>query len=800
MSPDKSTRATTFGAATSHFILRGNFPAKDLLPIIPPGGKVSKNSGIKQDQIGKIPGVYSYARKEWYGLTGQWAIKGLSQEQIDKSIAWPTDSVGLRAEHWPALDLDVNTEAVRDLVISLAEQRLGNAPTRIRDNAPRALLVYRHTGEEPLRKMKLVFKCDKGVSHAVEFLGLGQQYLINGTHQSGSLYEWQENADLATWGAEGLCKITAQDARSFMDVLRTEIVARKWTVLTDIKFSGATARSGMPVDQLEPIVPLETALAALRAIPNNQETLPMREDIVGILAAFRAAVGKDSFQEDVIDACRQWATEHGWADEEYFNQVWKSLSHIKIGPQKLFGMAHKHGWVGDAVQDFKDSAEADVAISAARDEQEQADEALRLLAKQVVYWTSANRWIERETKTQFSIQAFNQAPNLGILIAPSGTAGLRTASNILLNSPHVQTVSGMTYLPGEPQLVTWELNGVKNIYFNKWSTNPVPELKVNNKEIDVWLSHVNYLFNDEEDREYLLDFLAHVLQKRGKKIRWAPVVVGNQGVGKDLFLRPVVKGLGGQTNAQTVQPERLNGTFIDFWEKELLIVEEISRSQKTDVYERLKAIVSGTVSDTVTIERKFQQPYEVPLVVNMLFVTNHSDALSLTVDDRRFFVIHSYAEPKENSYYAKLVEFYDNQGWQKVYNWLLKRDIAQFNPDARPRFNDAKRQMIEESAPFYMLWMRDEYLPSRSVVLVKDILQATATDLNIPVHVREKMLSQAQVSKALKFAGWVSRQTRWDRDTRVQLWCRTDELANSPVEILKARYTAEINKKLVNVR
>lgn len=796
----KSIRAVTFGAATSHFILRGNFPSADLIPIIPPGAKVSKNSGINSEQIGKIPGVYSYSRKEWYGLTGQWAIKGLSQEQIDKATAWPTDNIGLRAEHWPALDLDTNSEEVRDVIISLAEQRLGNAPTRVRDNAPRALLVYRHTGEEPLRKMKIIFKCNKGISHAVEFLGLGQQYLIHGTHKTGSLYEWQENADLATWGAEGLCKITAQDARAFMDVLRTEILARKWTLEKDLRLSGTSARTGMPVDQLEPVVSVETALAALNAIPNNFDILPLREDLVGVLAAFRAAIGKESTKPEVFEECRDWAVKYDWATDAYFDEIWKSLTHVKVGPQRLFGLAHKHGWIGDAVQDFKDNEEADTAINAARDEQAAADEALRLLAKQVVYWSSANRWIERETNTQFSVQAFNQAPGLGISIAPAGAAGLRAASNILLNSSYVQTVSGMTYLPGEPQLVTWELNGIKNIYWNKWSTNPVPQMTVTNKDITIWLDHVHYLFSDGEDREYLLDFLAHVLQKRGRKIRWAPVIVGNQGIGKDLFLRPIVKGLGGQTNAQTVQPERLNGTFIDFWEKELLIVEEISRSQKTDVYERLKAIVSGTVSDTVTIERKFQQPYEIPLVVNMLFFTNHSDALSLTVDDRRFFVIHSYAEPKDNAYYAKLVEFYNNQGWQKVYNWLLKRDIAEFNPDARPRFNDAKRQMIEESAPFYMLWMRDEYLPSRSVVLVKDVLQATATDLNIPSLVREKMLSQAQVTKALKFAGWVSRQTRWDRDTRVQLWCKTDEIANSSADLLKARYIAEINKKLVNVR
>lgn len=793
-----------FSKSTAPFILKGRFPPEDLLPIIPPGAKVASKSAVDAKQVGKIPGRYDAKTQQWWGLTGAWPTNGVSEQLQAEAATWPTENVGLRAELWPAVDVDVATDEARELIEGLLNFYLGTAPVRVRANSPRALFVFRKTGEEPIRKMRIVFKDTDGNEHAVEILGLGQQYLVAGTHPSGTDYTWRENADILTCGANGLTGVTATEARTFMDALAAEITAKGWAIVRDVRLRG-TSGAGVAVKDLDPVLPVNLALAALKAVPNNEDTLPLREDLVGLLASFKATLGRDALKPKVEAAAREWATEQGWCDADYFETVWNSLTHVRVGHERLTGLAHKHGWVGDAAADFKDAGDTTERIAAVQSEEEEDAKKIETLKKRVVYWADAQRWIDRDTKSQLSHAAFNSSPSLGVTVAPSGATGTRTAANKLLNSPNcVQVVAGMTYLPGQPQLASWEMNGRSAYYFNKWTDNPVPNTgAVGDDGITPWLDHLAFLFENEDDRNYLLDYFAHVVQRRGHKIRWAPIIIGNQGVGKDLMLRPIVFGLGRNTNVATIRPERLMGQFIDFWEKELVIVEEISRTDRTDVYERMKAVISGTASDTVTIERKFEQPYEVPNTVNFVFFSNHSDALNLSADDRRFFVIHSYAEPKGSDYYEALnKEFYErDHGWAKVFQWLKQRDISAFSPDARPRFNEAKARMIEDAAPYYCLWMRDEFLARRSVVTIKDVLDALATDFNFPERVRKEMKSQAQVSRALKFAGWVYRaqQLRVDKKSRVNVYCASQQISETGSDLLKQRYLAEKDRKLASI-
>lgn len=799
MSEDK----LAFAKAALPFIQRAAFSQNDLLPIIPPGAKLLAKSAVDPKSAGKIPGRYNPRTQEWSGLTGAWPTMGVSASFSAQASAWPTDNVGLRAENWPGLDIDVASDEARELVETLAGLYLGHGPVRVRAGAPRALIVFKKAGDEPIRKMRLVFKDQAGAEHAVELLAHGQQYLIAGVHPSGARYEWREGADLATWGAGSLTKITAEDARNFFDALHSDVVARGWTVVRDIRLRPSAGGIGFPVKDLEPIVAKETALAALKAIPNTEDVLPMREDLVGLLAAFKAAVGKDS--DKCTNAVREWAAAFDWADEGYVDGVWHSLTHVRVGPERLFGLAHKFGFVGDAQEDFKDDVDTEKKIAAAQAMADEEDAKLTLVASKLVYWPDQMTFIIKETGQNLSHGALNSFHGLGTEIAPSGATGVRSAANKLINSGKVSQVAGVTYLPGKPQLATWVLNGKGALYFNRWIDAELNLPKeTTDDRVRPWLDHIAYLFENQDDREYLIDFLAHLVQHRGRKIRWAPIIIGNQGVGKDLFLRPILRGLA--HNARTVQPQDLMGRFIDFYEKELVIVEEMMRFEKNEVYERMKATISGTASDTNTIERKFQMPYEVPNVVNFIFFSNHSDALNLSHDDRRFFVINSHATAKENDYYTQLADaFYDEQeGWKHVVTWLRQRDISRFNPNHRPKMNEDKESMIRESQPLTTLWLHEELnsgaYKHRSILTVSEILFRCASDFSIPEAIRKNLRYPSQVANALRYARWHqrSRQIRINGQGE-RPYCKTPEIAALDNEMFRARYKAETEKKLANV-
>lgn len=797
----------TFGQSTAPFVA-ARFPQNDLLPIVPFDAPLAKGTTVAPEMRGKVPGMFS--RGQWWGLGGAWPTMGITDTQIKNAASWPTENVGLRAENWPAVDIDVASDEARELIEGIAAFHLGASPVRVRANAPRALCVFRRTGDEPIRKMRIVFRDADDVEHAVEVLGAGQQYLIAGRHPSGVMYEWRPNADLAQYTADGLTKVTAAEMRAFMDAVASEITGRGWTIITNSKLKQSVTSGGIAVADAEPIIDPQIALNALKAIPNNEETLPLREDFIGLLASFRAATGKASYAPEIEEEVRKWAEEYEWADENYFEGVWRSLTHVRVGPDKLFALAKRHGFHGAAAADFPDDnsvAEAEKIVEAVQTEEEEAQERLRAVCRRLVYWADKGVFILRDSGKQITAPILNAFPGLGTEIAPAGTRGTRAAANQLVNSNELQLVAGLTYLPGHPKLVTWNFGNDNAVYWNKWTPFefPMPET-VTDADVRPWLDHVCYLFENAEDREYLLDFLAHIVQHRGRKIRWSPIILGGQGIGKDLFLRPIIKGLGEQ-NSRTIQPEELLGQFIDFYEKELVIVEEIMRMEKGNIYEKMKAVISGTAADTVTIERKFEQSYDVPNVVNFVFFSNHSDALNLSEDDRRFFVIHSYARPQAADYYVELADkFYrEQQGWRAVFAWLKQRDISAFNPDARPRFNEAKASMIEDSQTYYSLWLRDAlaggFLKHRSVLTAMEVLDIVQTDFgNVPDKVRKSLVHQNQVAKSLNFAGWHYRDQRVSINGRQQrVFVRSKELVDTSNEMLKARYEAEREKKVSSI-
>ncbi len=190
--------------------------------------------------------------------------------------------------------------------------------------------------------------------HKVEVLGYGQQYVLTGTHPSGSLYSWEEGRELVNCGVEGLTRRDVLAFAKFMDALRQEIDTRGWVVKTQTQAHGAGNSVSFDVDRLEPLVAPELALAALNAIPNTPDTLPTRDDFVKICAAFKANLGK--FAEDHREAFYDWATKHGWADREWVDGIWPTLTTVRTNPQHLFSVAHRFGFVADAVTDFDDEA------------------------------------------------------------------------------------------------------------------------------------------------------------------------------------------------------------------------------------------------------------------------------------------------------------------------------------------------------------------------------------------------------------------------------------------------------------
>jgi hypothetical protein len=156
----------------------------ELIPIAPWDAKDPQ--GNPMTGRGKCP-----ARKvndeAWLPMK-RWQTGGWGKDDIREWAAWG-GNVGLLARQYPACDIDVLEPEIADAIQRSCFEHLGVGPVR-RGNDPKRLIAYRGG----ISKRKLSFSLPDGSNHTVEFLGRGQQFVVDGVHpKTERPYRWDED-------------------------------------------------------------------------------------------------------------------------------------------------------------------------------------------------------------------------------------------------------------------------------------------------------------------------------------------------------------------------------------------------------------------------------------------------------------------------------------------------------------------------------------------------------------------------------------------------------------------------------
>ncbi|MCF1458981.1 MAG: DUF5906 domain-containing protein [Shewanella sp.] len=238
---------------------------------------------------------------------------------------------------------------------------------------------------------------------------------------------------------------------------------------------------------------------------------------------------------------------------------------------------------------------------------------------------------------------------------------------------------GKSYRPGG---VTFQPNtkACPSNVFNLWQGfKVVPE----KGDCGPFLHHVRQAIcgGDEEVNRYLLQWLAHMLQKPDEKPSVAVLLKSVEGTGKGTLARPFGEILG-QHFVQLNGDDQLTGRFNSIVANRLMVFADEVKLTDTRTADKLKALIS---EPTVSMERKKIDPEPIPNFARFIFSSNHDHVLLAGQRERRYLVVEPDARYAQNeAHFSSLYRWLKKGGARYLLNYLMTLDIRDFNPHKAP--------------------------------------------------------------------------------------------------------------------
>ncbi|KAA6390846.1 MAG: hypothetical protein EZS28_013630 [Streblomastix strix] len=207
---------------------------------------------------------------------------------------------------------------------------------------------------------------------------------------------------------------------------------------------------------------------------------------------------------------------------------------------------------------------------------------------------------------------------------------------------------------------------------------------------------------DERVYEYILNWIAWMIQNPGKKSRAAIILQGRQGIGKNRFTDVIAELTNRYSCPNITNIDEFTGNFNSVVENKIfsVLIEMRNYDSKKSVATVMKSIISDP---TIRINEKNQPRRTAENVMNIIYVSNADSPVQLDTDDKRHLVcacktVHQVTEEHKEDveYFTQLSQSYTQEFYENLMTFFLERDISQFNLTLIP-MTEAKKQLINVS-------------------------------------------------------------------------------------------------------
>jgi len=242
--------------------------------------------------------------------------------------------------------------------------------------------------------------------------------------------------------------------------------------------------------------------------------------------------------------------------------------------------------------------------------------------------------------------------------------------------------------------------------YNKWTGFPIEKVALDTSaDTSIIYKHIDYVTNHQKDAyEYLLNWLAHMVQKPGEKPMTAILIGGEQRSGKSVIGEHLMRKIIGLD--RQIITDKISALCGEHASSENKLLTTLNEGDGRDTHAIDNHIKDYITREYTRINPKYHADYMGRVIDRVIVTTNSSNPLPIKKGDSRWTVIttdNSICSNREhfNPLYKALK---DDRTMRKFYQELLDRDISRWDPVADRPFSQMAEDMKIVNSDCYTLF------------------------------------------------------------------------------------------------
>ncbi|MDD5370676.1 MAG: PriCT-2 domain-containing protein [Anaerolineaceae bacterium] len=417
-------------------------------------------------------------------------------------------------------------------------------------------------------------------------------------------------------------------------------------------------------------------------------------------------------------------------------------------------------------------------------------------------WSAkSDRFINITNGNEFKKEGFD-----GLFAQAAQASGFPTASSWCHSLRIIPHADETIYWPGAGHFLVRD----GNKYINTWSDreyHPVPEDlddPLDDLAAGLLQKHLCLICGGwNREANILANCLRLFITKPGKKVRWAPLIVGDQGDGKSFFVELFRYAIG-YRNVKVVDNTAIKAAadsgFNSFvGGSQIGIINELKMHghNRYDIVNALKPIITD---DVISVTYKGKDQTNILNFTNWMLFSNYRDCVPLEKTDRRYFVIWSVfplqsMRVNDPSYFDKLFGVMKEGGVGGMIRWLKTVPWhPEFKVNAYAPMTESKQKMTRMTS--------DDKLEAIQVLIERSANWAVQSDLLLSTFLREVaagegvIIDDVGVNRVLSQLGWVKLgYIHTDSKVKGPAWGKIDMSTKQAEAMLTERFLGKLSDR-----